>query len=496
MRQHAQQAKAVLATILFLASLQLFGGAARADQITCVLSSTDGSACERLTDEDYSTTEHFEAGTEITVSCDDAIDALYVVWEYVPGPWVLRIDGDSVACGEDGFLHEFIKVPEKDAKAEEATVVIPDGGATIADIYALSAGELPSFVQMWEPSYDEADILFVSTHADDECLFLGGAIPTYCNRPEVRVQLAYFCDFWQTEPYRNHEILNGLWTMGVTHYPQLGEFKDVYSETLEEAAGIYDYGASLEYLVRTLRRFKPQVVVGQDIIAGEYGHGAHMWSAKMIADALEPAADEGQFETSAEEYGTWDVPKTYFHLYTDGVLELDARQPLDNLGGQTALELAKAAFLEHRSQQYIMRSVDDGYDENGNPNGYPYSCTKYGLYRSLVGTDSGMQDMLEHIETYDAQAEAEARAQEEAERAAAADKAKQAAGDEAKGSQTDGATDGSGSVGIVQRIVPVAVGVLVVGIVVGIAAGAASARRKKRARRQKPRRSSTTRHRR
>ena len=44
-------------------------------------------------------------------------------------------------------------------------------------------------------------------------------------------------DQYKTEPFRNHELLDGLWEMGVTHYPQLGEFWDLYSESLEEAEG-------------------------------------------------------------------------------------------------------------------------------------------------------------------------------------------------------------------------------------------------------------------
>ncbi|MCF0228976.1 MAG: PIG-L family deacetylase [Parasporobacterium sp.] len=393
------------AAVAFMVMLLLCARETGAAQLTPSFSSTDGSACADISDGSYWTSEKFAPGTDITISSDENIDALYIQWEEVPGEWTLKVNGTDYTFGKDGFLHEYVKLPES---AASVTVAAVDSTLNIAEIYALSPGELPSFVQKWEPSYDEADILFLSTHADDECLFFGGVIPNYTDKSNVRVQVAYFTDLFQTEPYRNHEILNGLWTMGVTHYPQLGEFYDYYSESYEEAAAQYDYDSSLEYVVRTIRRFKPQVLIGQDIINGEYGHGGHLWSSKMIADAIEISDDSGQYPESASKYGVWQVPKTYLHLYPEGQIELDARVPLASLGGKTALQAAKDAYLQHESQQWCWFYVDDGYDEYGNPNGYEYSCTKYGLYASNVGADFTGTDILDNIVTYDDQKKAAA----------------------------------------------------------------------------------------
>ena len=418
-----------LTAAAFTVFLLLLGAgmkSASADQISLSFSSTDGSGCVDISDEDYFTTEYFDPGTEITMSSDTPIDALYVVWEQVPGEWTLQINGRDYTFGQDGYLHEYVKIPEEAGQATSVTLVVKGARITIADIYGLSAGSLPSFVQTWEPSYDQADILFLSTHADDEALFFGGVIPNYTDKENVRVQVAYFTDLFQSEPYRNHEILNGLWTMGVTHYPQLGEFYDYYSESLEEAQEQYSYELSLEYVVRTIRRFKPQVVIAQDVINGEYGHGGHIWSAMMVQDAAEITADPEKYTDSANRYGTWDVPKIYFHLYPENAIELDARKPLSSFGGKTALEIAVAAYEEHQSQQWCWFYVSDGYDEEGNPDGYEYSCTKYGLYRSLVGADTS-NDILENIVTYDDQARIAAEEAEAAEAAArAAELAQQA----------------------------------------------------------------------
>ncbi len=413
------------AALIFAAAFALAGiGAeeAHADQLTPTFSSTDGSDCANISDNSYGTTEYFDAGTQITISDEAGIDSLYILWEYFPSEWTLRVNGTDYTYGQDGYQHEFVELPSEAKGATSVTIIIGSEKTTIADVYAFSAGELPSFVQKWEPSYEKADALFISTHADDEVLFFGGLIATLVNMGDVRVQVAYFTDLSLTEPIRTHEILNGLWAMGITHYPQLGEFEDIYSESYEEAAAQYDKDSSLEYMVRTIRRFKPQIVVGQDFDNGEYGHGGHMWTADMIAKALKITNDATQYTESAEKYGTWDVPKTYFHLYSEGQITLDLRQPLAAFGGRTAYQVAADAYLEHQSQQWCWFYVSDGYLADGSADiEHPeINCAKFGLYRSLVGADTG-NDVMEHITPYDeqekqAQAEAlaaQAQAQEE-----------------------------------------------------------------------------------
>jgi hypothetical protein len=85
------------------------------------------------------------------------------------------------------------------------------------------------------------------------------------------------------------------------------------------------------------------------------------------------------------------VPKTYLHLYGENKLRLDLRQKMDVLGGMTPLEVEKNAYLKHESQQWTWFYVDDEYE---------YSCAAFGLYRTTVGNDSGINDMMENIVSY------------------------------------------------------------------------------------------------
>ena len=382
-----------------------FAADAQAGQLTPEFSSTDGSDGANILDNSNYTSEGFDtAGTVLTLKSSEKIGYVYIKWNKAPGEWKLTAGTEEITCGQDGFLHELV---ELSTSVNEVKITIPEAGTRIVDVYIYSPGDLPDDVQKWEPQCEKADILFISSHADDEVLFFGGVIPNYTNNPDVAVQVAYFTEHYSTgEDMRMQEALDGLWAMGVRHYPQFGEFKDVYSESIEEALTQYDEDAGLEYIVRTIRKFKPQVVVTHDE-NGEYGHGCHRLVSKLVRDGVVQAADSTKYTDSVSQYGTWDTPKTYLHLYSENQIEMNARVPLENLGGQTALEIAKAAYLKHDSQQYCWFYVSDGYDDDGNPNGYELSCTKYGLYRTTVGNDTSTDDMFDNITFYSKQAAVE-----------------------------------------------------------------------------------------
>ena len=360
---------------------------------------------ENLTDNDYFTSAVFGKGSEITINASEPIDSLYIMWEYRPGKWTLRAGGKEYTFGKHNYIHEYVEIPDEVKGVTSVTLVFEREEEWIDEIYAFSAGPLPEFVQIWEPMLKETDILLISTHADDEILFFGSLIPTYIDRGDVRIQLAYFSNFEMTEPYRNHEILNGLWSMGITNYPKLGEFRDYYSESIEEAEEQYDHDECLEYIVRLIRGFKPQVLISHDVVDGEYGHGCHIMCSQLIEEALEITDDPSVFPYSYNRYGGWDVPKTYFHLYPENQIEIDARVPLAYYGGMTALEVARAAYDQHQSQSWMWFKVYDSYDEE-NIYGDKLNCTKFGLYRTLVGYDTS-DDILENVLTASERTKAE-----------------------------------------------------------------------------------------
>ncbi len=364
---------------------------------------SSGRNCRGLLDDSYDTSVKFYAGNTITVTCDTPMRGLYVKWNGPVNPWTLSYNEKEVTCGENGFVHEYVDFGED---VTECVITIYDD-ISISDIFAYSAGELPSDVQVWEKPCDNADILAFAAHADDEILFLGGVLATYGDNS---VQVAYMCDFWNKEPVREHEKIDGLWEIGIRNYPVCGGFSDIKSLSLERAKEIYSYDEVTAFVTEQIRRFKPLVCVTQDL-DGEYGHGAHMLLAHAVCDAVDSSADASFCEESAAAYGTYDVPKTYLHLYSQNAIKMNLRTPIERLNGRTALEAAQDAYLKHESQQVWDFIVSDDYE---------HSCAEFGLYRSLVGADTG-NDMLENITTYEEQARMELEAASKAAEAAALD---------------------------------------------------------------------------
>lgn len=375
-----------LAIILF--NIPVRAEESEATEITPDITLSNGGRVSSMTDGSYNTRTSFSSGDTIVITSSEAMYSLYIKWDLVPSQWALTYNDKTVNCGTDGFLHEYIEIPEG---TTSMTITFASKEA-ICDLHTYSSGTAPAQVQTWKKPCDKADILVFATHADDEILFLGGVLATYGGGQDLAVQVAYMCEFTSTAKIREHEKLDGLWVSGIKNYPVCGDFPDLYSTTLEAAKKQYNYEDLKSFITGTIRRFKPLVVVTQDF-NGEYGHGGHMILSNAVADSVDTSKDASVYPETASQYGTWDVPKTYIHLYDQNKITINLRVPLANMGNRTAIEIASEAYKQHVSQQWCWFYVSDDYE---------YSCADFGLYRTLVGNDTG-NDMLENITTYEEQ---------------------------------------------------------------------------------------------
>lgn len=346
-----------------------------------ISSATKPDASWALTDGNRSTKIRLDGADELNITLGEEVDSVYLIWDKAPS-YTMKAGDKTLVDSTTGFLHEYQRLPQAGG---EFTLQIQEPQGILCDIYFFK-GTTPDWVQIWEPPYEEADMLLFPTHADDEHLYFGGTMPYYAGEKGLKVQLAYLTNH-NGEPYRPHELLNGLWRVGVRAYPVISDFPDLYSESLEHAKTIYKEEEILAYQVACIRRFRPKVIVGHDV-NGEYGHGVHRLNTHTLMQALEASKDETQFPDSFAAYGTWDVPKTYLHLYAENAIVMDWDIPLENFAGKTAFEMAVEGFLEHRSQQEFFRVLQSG----------PYDCRKFGLYRSTVGEDITKNDFFENID--------------------------------------------------------------------------------------------------
>lgn len=370
------------------------------NQMALDITVSDGSSGAKLHDEDRTSTLTLAPQTVITVKSQSDMHGIYIIWDCLVPEWTLRINGQEYTYGQYGFLHEYVELPEMTSELE---IIIGDGkslgdrpgtvnGMRIADIYAFESESLPSFVQLWQPPTENADIMVVTTHSDDEQIFFGGFLPVYQAEQGLNVQYVYVAQHWvydAASKIREHEKLDGIYLAGARYYPITSDISDNWSESADGAAKFSPYELGEGFLAEAIRRCKPQVIVTHDF-DGEYGHGQHMYCNVCTINAFDNAGDASYFADSAAKYGTWTPSKLYIHLLEDKHIKLDLRRPLSSFGGKTAIEVARQAYLCYESQQWCWFTIDD-YGETDN--------SSFGLYRTMVGDDTG-NDVMEHITPY------------------------------------------------------------------------------------------------
>ncbi len=301
---------------------------------------------------------------------------------------ILDENGRCIGCGPGSYRVEWIPF-EREVSAFTVVRKNEADVLSIARMSVLTPGELPDWVQRWKTLEEPAELMLVSTHPDDEILWFGGILPYYAGELRRKVEVVYMVG--GLNPVRTLELLDGLWYMGVTHYPDIGTFSNV---GLGSLSSVYDgwgrYSAE-ERIVEVIRHYRPQVVITQDV-KGEYLHYAHVATVQAVIDVFENglSADAGKYPESAAAWGTWEPLKLYIHLWKENEIRFDWNRPLDAFGGKTGLQIAKAAFKKHVSQQnskYHHAVKDSGQ----------YDCSRFGLYWSSVGPDEAHDDLFEHV---------------------------------------------------------------------------------------------------
>lgn len=382
--------------------------------------------------------ERTSGDASITFEYEEGIGSLYLIFNRAYGEYTVTDNTSGTHCtaGQNGYVHEFIDLVSLFGYAPSSvTLSFENGSVYLYEIQVYTEGEVPDSVQKWDPPADgKADLVLFSTHGDDDQLFFAGVLPYYAKERGYTVQVVYFTDH-DDEPHRMHEMLNGLWAVGVTCYPVFGDHPDFFKRNMADAyAAMNNLGYPredlLEFVVENIRRFQPLVAVGHDI-NGEYGHAMHKIYTDLLMEAITISNDATQYPESAETYGVWDVPKTYLHLYEENQIVMDWDQPLESFGGMTAFEVTRdLGYPCHKSQYQDFAWYLAGYDTAAEcPK---YNPCYYGLYRTTVGEDVEKNDFFENLTSH---AEMDRIAEEErleAERLAAEEEARRQAEEEAR----------------------------------------------------------------
>jgi len=355
----------------------------------CELISSKISNPTVLSDNNYKTKLVLEPGDTLRLHAEN-IAYLYIKF-YASAPESYNVklinpnadtENKELKLGQKGFLHDLTKFDTP----SEIIEITSNQQMAIAEIELYLQGNLPENVQRWEDSFSVCDILVISTHSDDDTLFFGALIAENTAKNRL-VQTMFICDH-RKESHRLNELLDGQWTLGVTAYPIIGNFPDLYSMQLELAESQYDIEAMRGFMVESIRRTHPSVVVTHDV-NGEYGHGAHKLVSKLTREAVNVCSDHNSYSDSAEKYGVHSPKKTYLHLYEENPIVLDVDKVYGSLTHKTPFETAKAAYECHVSQH----KWDDLEVTKSGTN----DCRRFGLYKSETEFDKASNDIMSGI---------------------------------------------------------------------------------------------------
>lgn len=381
----------LLSVVLVLLAASVAFAETEAGDITSKCSvtvSSNKNYAKRMTTGDYSTFWTGEQGSVITIKTKNSEKAQGVSVSFHGKPALLTaMDMDGNIIGKSAALFENEYITFDHAVTAFTLVNSEEIPVEISKLRVVEAGELPSWVQMWNVLDEDADMMLISTHPDDELLWFGGMLPTYAGELDKKVMVIYMVG--GNNAKRKNELLDGLWTCGVKYYPEIGCFEDKGASSRKSVIHTWGEGETEKRIVDMLRKYRPKVVVTQDI-NGEYGHFHHIVTVEAAIKAVTELAMDASFSPeTAVQYGVWSPMKLYLHLYEEDRIIFNWQQPLERFQGKTSLQIAKEAFKKHISQQNTQYAVNDSGRLN---------CSIFGLYYSTVGKDVLRQDLFENIE--------------------------------------------------------------------------------------------------
>ncbi len=350
-------------------------------------------------------TSSFSALDTLTVSSEEIIDSIYLVfWDKAPN--------FTLSCGEKNyeitntFLHAFVKIPEEVIECHEVTISFSEK-TNLSDISVFKDGKLPNHIQIWNQPHEKADLLLCATQYSNEHTLFAGIIP-YHIANNYRVQVAFFSDFKGST--KKHEMLDGLWAVGMKNYPVLSEFPESTKKTAEDVLKDFEKeniteDMLLSFQTELLRRFKPQVVVSHDL-NGENDSGLSILNVQTLIKAIDLAKVASNYPETALRYGAWDTPKFYLHLYNENQITLNWDEPLDAYNGKTSFQISQEGYKANKAQQKTwFTKWLNGNDGKNNTAATieTYSPCLFGLYRTTVGEDSQKNTFFEHLVSYEEQ---------------------------------------------------------------------------------------------
>ena len=201
----------------FFSAVGESGTAERLD-FTVTLPTDRQSEAFLMTDDCASTFVLFQSDSTVRLDFSEEAAHLVTVWEDDPDSVTLTCyQGDvklSEAALDVPFLTTVTALPEGTTAVELRLTVPKKGQVGLSEVYAYSAGNLPSAVFQWQRAA-HPDVLLVVAYPGDEYRFFGGLLPKLIN-DGVNVAVLYCDDYGRA---CLEEDFAALWSLGLKTYP-------------------------------------------------------------------------------------------------------------------------------------------------------------------------------------------------------------------------------------------------------------------------------------
>ena len=350
---------------------------------------------ERLTDDDFDTAQRINKGKTLSIQWSDSVPVASVLISFYYEPvayTVMQFNGAGEMLSEEPGVLLYNELIETLSETRKVSIRAEADNCALCSLYAYGEGDVPDY-HAFAPTAEKADYMTFAMHPDDDVLFLGAVYPLYdAERGLTGVSMIMSTKLPEKlQRQRRQEDLNSSWILGLKTQPVFGGFPDIPQDYYKKFHHTFTTDDVTRYAVTQIRKYRPEVVVTQDL-NGEYGHWQHKVLSEGVLAAVSLAADPAYQPKGYPQSEPWEVKKLYIHLYAENKLTLDVNHPIEALDGRTAFESAKDAFQCHLSQ--IKK-------DNHHVSTTEYSIAEFGLAYTTVGEDTpGVNDMFENVDPY------------------------------------------------------------------------------------------------
>ena len=327
----------------------------------------------RITDglvESFQRFDHDESVT-ITPPAGQSAQGLYLEWYTVPKSYAVETydAAGTLLSSIEGqpFLNSYIPL---DAASAQIKLVFGSDDAELAGIRLYGEGTLPADVQLWQPTPETADLLYIASTPQSAVKDFFGVLAAYTVEHEIPSALVVL-----SKDTRNMQegLLAGLWEMGFANYPQFGSLVSTNNDVYKRVCGNWGSKPTTKLVQRVLSQYGARVVM-TNTPGDQAFDGAAQYCAEVVQDELQ--------ERGADDYTT--VQKLYC-ADPSGTTALDWTAALIHFNGASVAEAANAAYAKNPGMRVFHKTLEP--------------AATFTLGYTTVGDDTGAGDLLENIDT-------------------------------------------------------------------------------------------------